>query len=90
MDVTREKAGYGEGAGAAVILSFGRTGEYCDEFETYIHSFNERPGLTGLALINGGFFPRLEEKAFYDPEYISVEENIRCRAPLRVVEGAAA
>ncbi len=44
------------------------------EFETYIHGFGERlkvkPGLTGLAQINGGYDLRPEEKVRYDVEYI--------------------
>ena len=47
---------------------------FYDEFETYIHGFSERlkvkPGLTGLAQINGGYFLRPEEKVRYDVEYI--------------------
>ncbi len=47
---------------------------FYDEFETYIHGFSERlkvkPGLTGLAQINGGYFLRPEEKILYDVEYI--------------------
>lgn len=44
------------------------------EFETYVHGFSERlkvkPGLTGLAQINGGYDLRPEEKVKYDVEYI--------------------
>ena len=47
---------------------------FYDEFETYIHGFSERlkvkPGLTGLAQINGGYYLRPEEKVLYDVEYI--------------------
>lgn len=47
---------------------------FYDEFETYIHGFSERlkvkPGLTGLAQVNGGYFLRPEEKIVYDVEYI--------------------
>lgn len=47
---------------------------FYDEFETYIHSFRERlkvkPGLTGLAQINGGYLLKPEEKIVYDVEYI--------------------
>lgn len=47
---------------------------FYNEFEVYIHGFSERlkvkPGLTGLAQINGGYFLRPEEKIFYDVEYI--------------------
>ena len=44
------------------------------EFETYIHGFSERlkvkPGLTGLAQVNGGYELKPEEKILYDVEYI--------------------
>jgi lipopolysaccharide/colanic/teichoic acid biosynthesis glycosyltransferase len=44
------------------------------EFETYIHGFRERlkvkPGLTGLAQVNGGYDLKPEEKIVYDVEYI--------------------
>lgn len=44
------------------------------EFETYIHGFRHRllvkPGLTGLAQINGGYELRPEEKILYDMRYI--------------------
>ncbi len=43
-------------------------------FESYIHGFGERlkvkPGLTGLAQVNGGYDLRPEEKIIYDVEYI--------------------
>lgn len=44
------------------------------EFERYIHGFQYRlavkPGLTGLAQINGGYELKPEEKIVYDMEYI--------------------
>ena len=44
------------------------------EFETYIHGFCERlkvkPGLTGLAQVNGGYDLKPEEKIVWDVEYI--------------------
>ncbi len=44
------------------------------EFETYIHGFNERlrvkPGLTGLAQVNGGYDLPPEEKVVWDVQYI--------------------
>lgn len=44
------------------------------EFETYIHGFSERlkvkPGLTGLAQVNGGYNLPPEEKVVWDVEYI--------------------
>ena len=47
---------------------------FYDEFETYVHGFHERlkvkPGLTGLAQVNGGYDLRPEEKIVYDIEYI--------------------
>ena len=50
---------------------------FYEEFETYIHGFSERlkvkPGLTGLAQINGGYFLRPEEKILYDVEYIKTQ-----------------
>lgn len=47
---------------------------FYDEFETYIYGFRNRlavkPGLTGLAQVNGGYDLRPEEKIVYDMEYI--------------------
>ena len=47
---------------------------FYDEFETYVHGFHERlkvkPGLTGLAQINGGYDLKPEEKIVWDVEYI--------------------
>lgn len=47
---------------------------FYDEFEKYIHGFSNRltvkPGLTGLAQINGGYDLLPEEKIVYDMEYI--------------------
>lgn len=47
---------------------------FYDKFETYIHGFRHRmmvkPGLTGLAQINGGYELKPEEKIIYDMEYI--------------------
>lgn len=44
------------------------------EFETYIHEFSNRlkvkPGLTGLAQVNGGYDLKPEEKIVFDMEYI--------------------
>lgn len=44
------------------------------EFETYVHGFSQRllvkPGITGLAQINGGYMLKPEEKIVYDIEYI--------------------
>lgn len=50
---------------------------FYDQFETYIHGFRNRlavkPGLTGLAQVNGGYDLRPEEKIVYDMEYIRTQ-----------------
>lgn len=58
---------------------------FYDQFETYIHGFRHRllvkPGLTGLAQVNGGYDLEPEEKIIYDMEYIkhrSVKMDLRC------------
>lgn len=47
---------------------------FYEEFEKYIHGFSQRlmikPGLTGLAQVNGGYDLKPEEKIKYDIEYI--------------------
>ena len=47
---------------------------FYDEFEKYIHGFGQRllvkPGITGLAQVNGGYDLLPEEKVLYDFEYI--------------------
>ena len=47
---------------------------FYNEFETYVHGFHERlkvkPGLTGLAQVNGGYDLKPEEKIIWDVEYI--------------------
>ena len=47
---------------------------FYDAFETYIHGFSQRlavkPGITGLAQVNGGYGLRPEEKILHDVEYI--------------------
>lgn len=47
---------------------------FYDLFDQHVHGFRERmkvkPGLTGLAQINGGYDLRPEEKIVYDVEYI--------------------
>ena len=47
---------------------------FYEKFEEHVHGFSERlkvkPGLTGLAQINGGYDLRPEEKVVYDVEYI--------------------
>lgn len=44
------------------------------EFDKYIHGFRQRtkikPGMTGLAQINGGYDLKPEEKIIYDVEYM--------------------
>ena len=48
---------------------------FYDEFEKYIFGFRNRlavrPGITGLAQVNGGYDLKPEEKIIYDMEYIS-------------------
>ena len=58
---------------------------FYDQFETYIHGFRHRmlvkPGLTGLAQINGGYELKPEEKIIYDMEYIqnrSIRMDLAC------------
>ena len=58
---------------------------FYDQFETYIHGFRNRlvvrPGLTGLAQVNGGYDLRPEEKIIYDMEYIqnqSLRMDLTC------------
>ena len=47
---------------------------FYDEFEKYINGFSQRmmvkPGITGLAQVNGGYDLRPEEKILYDLDYI--------------------
>ena len=47
---------------------------FYEEFKSYIDGFDKRlavkPGLTGLAQVNGGYDLRPEEKVVYDMEYI--------------------
>lgn len=47
---------------------------FYNEFEKHVHGFSRRllvkPGLTGLAQVNGGYDLRPEEKVAYDVEYI--------------------
>ena len=58
---------------------------FYDEFETYIHGFSYRllvkPGLTGLAQVNGGYDLKPEEKIVYDIQYIenqSIMMDLKC------------
>jgi exopolysaccharide biosynthesis polyprenyl glycosylphosphotransferase len=58
---------------------------FYDEFEKNIHGFSNRlrvkPGLTGLAQVNGGYDLLPEEKIVYDMEYIenrSLWLDIKC------------
>ena len=58
---------------------------FYSEFETYIHGFCYRllvkPGLTGLAQVNGGYDLKPEEKIMFDMEYIqkqSIELDLKC------------
>lgn len=47
---------------------------FYNEFEKYIHGFSQRmlvrPGITGLAQVNGGYDLLPEEKVLYDLEYV--------------------
>ena len=47
---------------------------FYNEFEKHVHGFRQRllvkPGLTGLAQVNGGYDLRPEEKVLFDIEYI--------------------
>lgn len=59
--------------------------EFYDIFDTYIDGFRQRmlvkPGLTGLAQVNGGYELMPEEKILYDLEYIknrSVWLDLKC------------
>lgn len=58
--------------------------EFYDKFDEYIDGFRQRmlvkPGLTGLAQVNGGYDLKPEEKIIYDMEYIqnqSLMQEIR-------------
>lgn len=58
---------------------------FYNEFETYIHGFHYRllvkPGLTGLAQVNGGYDLKPEEKIIYDIQYIenqSILMDLKC------------
>lgn len=58
---------------------------FYDEFEQYVHGFRNRlavrPGLTGLAQVNGGYELPPEEKIVYDMEYInncSLKLDVAC------------
>lgn len=58
---------------------------FYNEFEEYVHGFRNRlavrPGLTGLAQVNGGYELKPEEKIVYDMEYIgkmSVKMDTQC------------
>ena len=59
--------------------------EFYDAFDSYIDGFRQRtmvkPGMTGLAQVNGGYELLPEEKIVYDLEYIknrSVAMDLRC------------
>ena len=55
--------------------------EFYDIFDTYIIGFRQRmlvkPGLTGLAQVNGGYDLKPEEKIIYDLEYVR-NCSLRC------------
>ena len=45
--------------------------DYQDDYEALeLKRFDVRPGLTGLAQINGNIYLKREEKSFYDNEYV--------------------
>jgi undecaprenyl phosphate N,N'-diacetylbacillosamine 1-phosphate transferase len=45
--------------------------DYQDDYEAWeLKRFDVRPGLTGLAQINGNIYLKREEKSFYDIEYV--------------------
>jgi len=54
---------------------------FYNKFEEYIHGFSNRlkvkPGLTGLAQVNGGYYLLPEEKIVYDMDYIE-KRSILC------------
>lgn len=59
--------------------------EFYEIFDTYIVGFRQRmlvkPGLTGLAQVNGGYELKPEEKIVYDLQYIksrSIGLDLRC------------
>lgn len=64
---------------------------FYDKFEEHIHGFRERlkvkPGLTGLAQINGGYDLRPEEKIVFDVEYI---KNRSIRQDIKIIFGTVA
>ncbi len=59
---------------------------FYDEFDTYIDGFRQRmyvkPGLTGLAQVNGGYDLKPEEKIIYDMEYI---ENLSLWQDFKII-----
>lgn len=72
---------------------------FYDEFETYIHGFRERlkvkPGLTGLAQVNGGYDLKPEEKIVWDVAYIKkrslwLDVKILCKTVKIVLTGNGA
>ena len=72
---------------------------FYNEFETYIHGFHERlkvkPGLTGLAQVNGGYDLKPEEKIVWDVEYIKkrslwLDVKILCKTVKTVLTGMGA
>ena len=72
---------------------------FYNEFETYVHGFHERlkvkPGLTGLAQVNGGYDLQPEEKILWDVEYIKkrslwLDLKILCKTIKIVLMGTGA
>ncbi len=57
--------------------------EYMEQYEDWeLKRFNERPGLTGLAQINGNIYLERQEKSTFDVRYV---ENIRFIIDLKIV-----
>lgn len=72
---------------------------FYEEFETYVHGFHERlkvkPGLTGLAQVNGGYDLKPEEKILWDVDYIKrrslwLDAKIICNTVKIVLTGRGA
>ena len=63
---------------------------FCREFERYIHGFSQRtmvkPGITGLAQVNGGYDLLPAEKVLYDLDYIKRRSvGLDCQVILKTI-----